>query len=89
MPKLAKNYYRTSKGDKRVNCYMANIPKEVVSKTEISEDDDINIYAEDSKIIIERKEHHFVCMGCGCEWEDSNKQTICPKCKVANIYMED
>lgn len=56
MPKLMKNYYRTSNGDKRVNCYMANIPKEVVRKTDILDDDEIKIYAKNKKIIIEKGE---------------------------------
>ena len=37
---------------------MANIPKEVVSKTDISEDDDINIYAEDN-ISVKIKTHYL------------------------------
>ena len=30
MPKLAKNMYTTTKGERKLNCYFANIPKEVV-----------------------------------------------------------
>lgn len=54
MPKLMRNYYRTSNGEKRVNCYMANLPKSVVEKSNIQEDDEIIIYTKDSKIIIEK-----------------------------------
>ena len=30
MPKLAKNMYTTAKGERKLNCYVVNIPKEVV-----------------------------------------------------------
>jgi len=56
MPILAKNYYRTAKGDKRVNCYVANIPKEVVNKTDL-ENKQIKIYAQSNKIIIEENKN--------------------------------
>lgn len=89
MPKLAKNCYRTAKGDKRINCYMANIPKEVLRETNIMDDDEINIYAKDNKVIIEKKTYYYVCMGCGYEWETEEKSYCCPKCRVGDIYCEE
>lgn len=55
MPKLAKNTYITSKGEKKLNCYHIPIKKELVAKTDISEQDELNIYAENNKIIVEKK----------------------------------
>ena len=54
MPKLAKNMYTTAKGERKLNCYVVSIPKEVVDKTNIK-DKQLNIYASDNKIIIEKK----------------------------------
>ena len=56
MPKLAKNMYTTAKGERKLNCYLCNIPKELIEKTNISDSDDLKIYAKDNKIIIEKKE---------------------------------
>lgn len=53
MPKLSKLYYITSKGERKINCYNVQIPKKVVEQTNI-QDNNIKIYAEDNKIIIER-----------------------------------
>ena len=54
MPKLAKNYYYNSKGEKKLNCYLLNIPKEIVKQTGISESDQVKIEAKDGRIIIEK-----------------------------------
>ncbi|MBR1653699.1 MAG: hypothetical protein IJ690_07600 [Clostridia bacterium] len=55
MPKLAKNMYKSLKtGERRLNCYVINIPKEVVDKTDIK-DNEVRIYAKDKKIIIEKR----------------------------------
>lgn len=54
MPKLAKNVYYNSKGEKKVNCYIAHISKELLAQTDIKEDDKIIIYTKDNKIIIEK-----------------------------------
>lgn len=54
MAKLVKNYYYGKNGEKKVNSYFANISKEVLNKTNIKEDDEIKIYSEKNKIIIER-----------------------------------
>ena len=37
MPKLAKNMYTTAKGERKINCYVVNIPKEVVEKTNLKD----------------------------------------------------
>ena len=37
MPKLAKNMYTTAKGERKLNCYVVNIPKEVVEKTNLKD----------------------------------------------------
>lgn len=55
MPKLAKNMYTTAKGERKLNCYVCNIPKEVVEKTNLK-DANLNIIAKDNKIIIEKLE---------------------------------
>lgn len=55
MPKLAKKYYYNNKGERKINCYMLNIPKSVLQKSCIKEDDFIRVYAKDDKIIIEKE----------------------------------
>lgn len=55
MPKLAKNMYTTAKGERKLNCYGVNIPKEVVNKTDL-EGKELKIRAEGNKIIIEKAE---------------------------------
>ena len=52
MPKLARNMYTTAKGERKLNCYVIHIPKEIVNQTNIK--DNYKIYAKDNKIIIER-----------------------------------
>ena len=54
MPKLGKNYYNLGNGERRINCYMVNIPKRLVESTNIEEDDEIMIYAKDNRIIIQK-----------------------------------
>lgn len=53
--KLGKQMYFTATGEKKINCYKINIPKVVVKKSEISDEDEIKVYAKDNKIIIERE----------------------------------
>lgn len=55
MPKLARNMYTTAKGERKLNCYACNIPKEVANKADITADDDLKVYAQGNKIIIEKK----------------------------------
>lgn len=54
MPKLAKNMWTNSKGERKVNCYLINLSKEIVSQTNITEEDEVKIYVKDNKIIIEK-----------------------------------
>lgn len=54
MARLSKNYYRTAKGEKKLNCYGLKISKEIVNKAEL-EDKQINVYVKGKKIIIEEK----------------------------------
>lgn len=54
MPKLAKNYYYSKNGERKVNCYIATISKKLLDQTDIKENDDIKIHAENNKIIIEK-----------------------------------
>lgn len=56
MPKLAKNMWTNSKGERKINCYVCNISKEIVNKTDIK-NNEIKIYAENNKIIIEKAKH--------------------------------
>ena len=55
MPKLAKNMYTTAKGERKLNCYVVNIPKEIVEKTNIK-DEDVKISSKKNQIIIEKLE---------------------------------
>lgn len=55
MAKLAKLMYYTSKGEKKLNCYVKNIPKEIVKQAGITDNDDLIVRAENGKIIIERE----------------------------------
>lgn len=54
MPKLAKNYYYGKDGERKVNCYLVNISKELINQTNITESSEIKIYVKDNKIIIEK-----------------------------------
>lgn len=54
MKKLHKMYYYTSKGEKKLNCYYTNLPKELVEKANL-QDKEIQIRLENNKIIIEAK----------------------------------
>ena len=54
MPKLAKNMYRSLKtGERRLNCYVINLPKEIVNKTDLV-DKELKITTDNNKIIIEK-----------------------------------
>lgn len=55
MTKFAKNYYYGKNGEKKLNCYMINISKEVVKQANIEENDKVKIYSKDNKIIIEKE----------------------------------
>lgn len=53
MPKLAKNMWTNSKGERKLNCYCVNIPKEVVNQTDL-DNKELKISTKDGKIIIEK-----------------------------------
>lgn len=55
MAKLGKNSYRTAKGEKKLNCYMVPLTKELVAQTNITESDELKITTKDNKIIIEKE----------------------------------
>ncbi len=55
MSKLAKNYYYNKQGERKINCYLVNISKEIVKDSNIKDEDEIKIYSKDNKIIIEKK----------------------------------
>ena len=55
MAKLAKNMYRSLKtGERKLNCYVVNISKQLVEDAKIDPDKEIIIYVKDNKIIIEK-----------------------------------
>jgi len=53
MAKLNKIHYYTSKREKKLNCYYITITKELVEKLGL-EDKELQIRAENDKIIIEK-----------------------------------
>lgn len=55
MAKLNKIYYYTSKKEKKLNCYHIILSKEMVKKAGLGENEELNIKAENGKIIIEKK----------------------------------
>lgn len=55
MAKLGKNYYRTANGEKRLNCFMIPIAKEIVLQTNITDKDELKISVKDNKIIVEKR----------------------------------
>lgn len=54
MAKLVKQKYYTAKGQSKVNCYKVALSKFIVEASGIKEDDEIIVYAEKGKIIIEK-----------------------------------
>lgn len=54
MPKLAKQMYTTAKGERKLNCYVISIPKDIVEKAKLS-GEDLKISTLGNKIIIEKK----------------------------------
>ena len=55
MAKLGRNTYRTAKGETRLNCYMVPIKKELIAKTDITENDELKISVIHGKIVIEKE----------------------------------
>lgn len=54
MAKMTKMYYYTSKGEKKVNCYMIPIPRKLVEQTGL-DNKEIKLSVNGNKIIMERK----------------------------------
>ena len=54
MQKLKKNYYYNKEGQRKLNCYMIFISKQQLQKSNINEDDNIEVKSEGDKIIIEK-----------------------------------
>lgn len=52
--KLIKQKYYNAKGEAKINCYMINIPKALIEKSEIKDTDEIKLSIVDGKIVIER-----------------------------------
>lgn len=53
MTKFNRNYYYTSKREKKLNCYYINIPRVIVEKADM-QDKDLEIKEENGKIIIDK-----------------------------------
>lgn len=90
MAKLSKIKYTNSRGERRINSYLATISKAVVKEAGIQDDDEIVVYADYGRIVIAKK-YYCTCMECGFEWESGkpyNYDTICPRCKVGDIHYD-
>lgn len=55
MPKLVKNHYYNAKGEKKVNSYFVSIPKSLVLKAGINENERVKVYCQGGKIIVEKE----------------------------------
>ena len=53
MTRLAKQYYYTASGDKRLNCYKLTIPKEIVEKLTF-QNEKLTIKIENCKIVVDK-----------------------------------
>lgn len=54
MTKLAKQYWINAKGERKVNCYKATIPRELVEKLNL-QDKEIKVKIIDNKLIIDKQ----------------------------------
>jgi hypothetical protein len=54
MTKLAKQYWINAKGERKVNCYKATIPRELVEKLGL-QDREIKVKIIDNKLIIDKQ----------------------------------
>lgn len=61
MTKLNKKYYYDKDNNKKLNCFFVNLSKEIVKKTDIKDDDFIEVYVNNKKIIIERSKKNEMC----------------------------
>lgn len=55
MAKLVKQFRYTKDGKALINCYHINISKEVLNNSDIKDSDEIIVYAENGRIIVEKK----------------------------------
>lgn len=54
MAKLTKQMYYKANGERKINCYKVAISKEIVKQANIQDNDEIKVYADKNKIIIEK-----------------------------------
>lgn len=54
MTKLVKQCWYNSKGEKKVNCYKATIPRELVEKLGL-QDKEITVKIENNKIVLDKQ----------------------------------
>ena len=54
MTKLAKQYWINTKGERKVNCYKATIPRELVEQLNL-QDREIKVKIIDNKLIIDKQ----------------------------------
>lgn len=54
MAKLIKNYYYTSKNEKKINSFNVSISKKIVEAAGFTGEEKIKIYVKEGKIIIEK-----------------------------------
>lgn len=54
MTKLAKQYWINAKGERKVNCYKATIPKELVEQLGL-QDKEIKVKIENNKIVLDKQ----------------------------------
>lgn len=90
MAKLSKIMYTTAKGERKINSYLATIPKSVLQKSRITDNDEIIAYEELGNIVISLK-YHCTCMECSYEWDSGEEYklwTSCPKCHCGDISYE-
>ena len=90
MAKLIKQKWTNAKGERKVFSYMVTIPKKIIEKAGMEDDDEIITYESYGNVIISKK-YHCTCMECGFEWDDGkayNIQSCCPRCKVGDIHYD-
>ena len=57
MARLSKNMYRSLKsGEKKINSYKINIPKEIIRQVNFKDGEELKITAKDNEIIITKHE---------------------------------
>ena len=87
MPRLSKLKYTTAKGERKISCYLMEIPKKAVAEARFDDDDELVAYAYHGEIRIALK-YICTCMECDHEWESGqqyNSQTMCPRCHCGDI----